>query len=146
MNIKAYLLASSIAPFIALIYIIVGLSIDSYTGHFNLSEEISNGGIQFLALGYLFFTLVCFIATFIIIFFIPVLLKHLRLYNRRNFLLLGALIGATVAIITLSLMATGNLTRDNGLYTLWFSLAGMVFGFISAFIYSKFAYALDICD
>ncbi len=146
MNIKAYLLASSVAPLIALIYIIVGLSIDSYTGHFNFSQEISDGGIQFIALAYLFFTLVCFITTFIIIFFIPILLKHLRLYNRRNFLLLGTLIGATVAIITLSLMATGNLTRDSGLYTLWFSLAGMVFGFISAYIYSKFAYALDICD
>ena len=146
MNIKAYFLASLVAPFIALIYMIVGLSIDTYTGHFDVSQEISDGGVFFLALSYLLFTLVCLIATFVIVFFAPLLLKSMRVYNRRNFLLMGALTGAIVAVISLSLMADGNLTRDNGLYTLWFTLAGMIFGLVNVYIYSKFAYALDLCD
>ena len=146
MNIKVYIFASLVIPFIALICIVIGLSIDSYTGHFNLSKEIEDGGITFLLLSYLLFILICLITAFIIVFFSPLLLKFLKIYNRKNFLISGAIVGAIAAIITLSLMADGNLTREGGLLSLWFGLAGMVIGFVNAYLYSKFAYTLDICD
>jgi len=146
MNIKVYLLASMVAPIFALLYIITGLSIDAYTGHFNLSQELADGGVFFLLLSYFLFVFICAIATFVIVFFNPLVLKAIKQYNRRNFLISGAFTGACAAIITLALMADGNLTRENGFYTLWFGLAGMIIGFISAYIYNKFAYALEICD
>lgn len=146
MNLKAYLLASLILPFFGLVFIIIGSSIDSYTGHLDISKEIANGRLSFLALGYLLFILICLITTFIIIFFIPLILKSFNIYNKKSFLLFGALTGTISTIITLALITDGNLTKDNNLYLLWFSIAGTIYGILSVSIYSKFAYALDICD
>jgi len=53
MNTKVYLFASFLVPFVALIFIVIGLSIDIYTGHFNLATEFNEGGVSFLLLGYL---------------------------------------------------------------------------------------------
>lgn len=146
MNIKAYLLASLLVPMLVLIFILIGLAIDIASGNMNISEEISDGGLAFLLLGYLLFVLISLITTFIIIFFVPIFLKLVNSYNKRVFFLMGALIGALASLITLTLMADGNLTRDNGLYSIWFAIMGTIIGFLSAYIYNKFAYALDICD
>lgn len=146
MNLKAYLLASLVLPVLVLALIIVGLTMDISSGNINIAEEISDGGLMFLFLGYLLFVLISLITTFIIIFFVPILLKHVNLYNKRVFFLTGALVGAIASVITLALMADGNLTRNNGLYSLWFGIIGTIFGFLSAYIYNKFAFALDICD
>ncbi len=146
MNPKVYLLVSLVLPVVALVYILIGIAIDSYTGHFVLAEEIADGGLFFLFFSYLLLTLISFIATFIIVFFVPLVLKSRRIYNRRNFMLAGSLVGAIIALIVLELMAEGNLSRENGLYSFWFGLGGLIFGFITVYLYSKYAYALDLCD
>lgn len=145
MNMKAYLLASLVLPTIALIFIVIGISMDIYSGHMVVADEISSGGLTIILLAFSLFVLICFIITFLIVFFLPIFLKSFDAYTKRNFFIAATLVGAISSVIILYLMETSNISKDNGMHTLSFFIAGMCFGFLSAFIYEKFSYALNIC-
>lgn len=137
MNIKAYLFASLIVPAIGLIFIIVASVIDINSGYMDL-EEIIEGEYVFLLFVYAVFVLACLITSFFILLFATLFKIVAPENNKRNFYLMSALVGVIVALVSLYLMESGNLTRDNGLHSLRFSVAGIIFGLFISFVYYRF--------
>ena len=136
MNIKAYLLSSLVAPIIGLMFIIVGLSIDISNGHLNIAEELEDDWLVYLLFSYFLFVVICFIATFVIIL-LSKLFKTTSIDNPKNYFIMGGLVGMVAALITLFLMESGNLTRENGLFSLQFGTAGILFGLLTSMAYYK---------
>lgn len=136
MDIKAYLRAALVVPSIGLILILFSLLIDVVMGDVNLLQEYSNGRGLHLLFAFLTFVSICFASTFFIALF-STLFINLSRESSRAFLSVGALVGGVIAVLSLYFMDSGNLTRESGLYLLTFIVIGLIFGWLTAKVYSK---------